>query len=453
MFSIQSKYRGRTSSSEEVENGALIQHFHHLLWLRWVAPPTTCAQLSYSQRQLIHHAPYKTTMPSKDRQMKYTKAFRFLDIPGELRNQIYRELLLTGKVYEWSKIHTKQRRFYRYQPAILQTNKQIHGEASKVLYDENVWVMISLRIHPVPHNCLGYPEILSKNPDNFRGRTSLKVQVDWINSPDELPQISSLIAPEQLYDLWRWFPPITLYQTNFKIVLNSTSSVLCSTLLDSFRDIRTAGQVSVLGAGPASLGIEIPRLMAIKNPPALDAIQLRVDDFRSRGQQELDSKRPFSAFMAFHEGNMYLSRVLGMQHIFINWDSARHRRILPTPLWPHYTENDKQSIRGLINQGFSLFSGMALSCVRLHTAKLLEARRHIRDAFQRAVHTEMERAQAQFFNELMLAPRKFYGPALDTFDRVVRRLPTYDVVRKELDSLEHSNKIEAHGNILSTIKS
>ncbi|OAG03908.1 uncharacterized protein CC84DRAFT_1166063 [Paraphaeosphaeria sporulosa] len=65
---------------------------------------------------------------------------RFLGLPREIRDLIYRELLLNTHPMI---VHL--RRVHRFEasakphPAILGTNKQIHDEAASILYGENTW--------------------------------------------------------------------------------------------------------------------------------------------------------------------------------------------------------------------------------------------------------------------------------------------------------------------------
>lgn len=67
-------------------------------------------------------------------------SFPFLRLPREIRDQIYRELLLNPYP-----LIVHLRRAYTFEagtrpyPAILQTSKQIHDEAAAVLYGENTW--------------------------------------------------------------------------------------------------------------------------------------------------------------------------------------------------------------------------------------------------------------------------------------------------------------------------
>ncbi|KAF2474039.1 uncharacterized protein BDR25DRAFT_340666 [Lindgomyces ingoldianus] len=69
--------------------------------------------------------------------------FRFQGLPGEIKNQIYRELLLTNIPLQliqshpvWPDLHDPG---YKLHPTILRANRQIHQEAASVLYGENTF--------------------------------------------------------------------------------------------------------------------------------------------------------------------------------------------------------------------------------------------------------------------------------------------------------------------------
>ncbi|KAL1598748.1 hypothetical protein SLS60_007889 [Paraconiothyrium brasiliense] len=65
---------------------------------------------------------------------------RFLALPREVRNLVYRELLLNTHplIVHLRRVHRFEASTRPY-PAILRTNKQIHDEAAAVLYGENTW--------------------------------------------------------------------------------------------------------------------------------------------------------------------------------------------------------------------------------------------------------------------------------------------------------------------------
>lgn len=59
---------------------------------------------------------------------------RFLDLPREIRDKVYGELLQAGKRF------SKSRNRYDFRLSILRVNKQITSEAYGVLYQANQWI-------------------------------------------------------------------------------------------------------------------------------------------------------------------------------------------------------------------------------------------------------------------------------------------------------------------------
>lgn len=62
--------------------------------------------------------------------------FRLLDLPVEMRLNVYRELLLFSKTIDMDEFDEGEDDKFCY-PAILQTCREINKEAKSVLYDEN----------------------------------------------------------------------------------------------------------------------------------------------------------------------------------------------------------------------------------------------------------------------------------------------------------------------------
>ena len=73
--------------------------------------------------------------------------FPFLSLPAEIRNMIYRYLVVSKAP---GPIRLDQTQVFApggIEIAILMTNHQVHGEASKILYDENK-CRYTYRLHP-----------------------------------------------------------------------------------------------------------------------------------------------------------------------------------------------------------------------------------------------------------------------------------------------------------------
>ncbi len=63
-----------------------------------------------------------------------------INLPRELRDKIYRELLVPEKIRD----PTEDVPRYALEPVILRTNKQTHVEAANVLYGENLWILFQI---------------------------------------------------------------------------------------------------------------------------------------------------------------------------------------------------------------------------------------------------------------------------------------------------------------------
>ena len=71
-----------------------------------------------------------------------SRALGFLDLPGEIRNRIYRMTLTTEWAFKEEPYARRSQSRYELSPAILRANRQIHREARDILYDENLWVFL-----------------------------------------------------------------------------------------------------------------------------------------------------------------------------------------------------------------------------------------------------------------------------------------------------------------------
>lgn len=70
-----------------------------------------------------------------------SEPFRLLDLPRELRDQIYRERFQLDRLRRGNQ-----------SPALLRVNKQVYLEASAIMYDEKVWVMVTFNFRGVASN-------------------------------------------------------------------------------------------------------------------------------------------------------------------------------------------------------------------------------------------------------------------------------------------------------------
>lgn len=125
-----------------------------------------------------------------------------MDLPRELRDGVYRELLLPTE-----RLPNKKKRRYALQPAILRVCKQTYQEASRVLYKETNWVLVtssedvddrwSLRVTQK----IGFPFIYFQNPLFFPGTFVLRMEMSGSLDADHKYQDSMLI-PQRHFQLF-----------------------------------------------------------------------------------------------------------------------------------------------------------------------------------------------------------------------------------------------------------
>lgn len=116
----------------------------------------------------VAHGLWETIMEKHDTMISTEDVpFRFLDLPGELRNRVYFHMLrpvvclkdLTGYTSDW------------FNPAILGTSRQVHYEASSFIYKNQITVLVD----PMAMACC--IKALRKMPEKSRFRRC-RVEVD-----------------------------------------------------------------------------------------------------------------------------------------------------------------------------------------------------------------------------------------------------------------------------------
>ncbi|KAL8897303.1 MAG: hypothetical protein Q9207_007277 [Kuettlingeria erythrocarpa] len=94
-------------------------------------------------------------MESRLLQKSTTTPLPFFDLPREIRDQIYRELLCSSKVCEpMDEIDVLQR--YRFQVAILRCSQQTNIEAGAVFYNENCFILMELNTRELSKRFAAY---------------------------------------------------------------------------------------------------------------------------------------------------------------------------------------------------------------------------------------------------------------------------------------------------------
>ncbi len=102
-------------------------------------------------------------------------------MPGEIRNAIYRILLI--KTYAWQQ---KTRACSPLYPAILRANRQIYEEAVNILHGENIWIIAEINACYWPRFAAIMPKVSRKDPGNIK-HPALHIKFATL-IPSEAPQ-------------------------------------------------------------------------------------------------------------------------------------------------------------------------------------------------------------------------------------------------------------------------
>ncbi len=238
-----------------------------------------------------------------------SEPFRLLDLPRELRDQIYRERLSLDKVEKGNQSST-----------LLRVNHQVYLEASAIMYDENVWVMVTFNFRGVASNLsFDYPHTYNITHDTtqqaelpFGREPAVRVDVQsqkklgsrasgslWdpprnAYQPQESPQ-KYLITPLRYAEtLFRSFTNVFEWQKieNFKFTVclserceqRQTCQELVMDYLEDFRGIKEA---AVSGMSPSASNDRLAQLM-LAPIQQVDEISTRSCVYQRRGDRASD---------------------------------------------------------------------------------------------------------------------------------------------------------------------
>ncbi|KAI9847383.1 MAG: hypothetical protein M1837_002571 [Sclerophora amabilis] len=132
--------------------------------------------LHHAQITGIEQADFKKKLESTIMRPKPT--FNFFQLPGEIRNQVYRLVLVSSYDLDVQRANTCQNRINLISLSVLRTNRQIYHEARPILYAENAF-MVQVNCW-VRHNI--WKENWANGPgivlDNARFIRTLKIVID-----------------------------------------------------------------------------------------------------------------------------------------------------------------------------------------------------------------------------------------------------------------------------------
>ncbi|CAD6593175.1 MAG: hypothetical protein ASARMPREDX12_006920 [Alectoria sarmentosa] len=234
--------------------------------------------------------------------------FRILSLPREIRDQIYRELLLLADKFPVTKTSS-----YALEPAILRVNSQMHKECTRILYEENTWILITTNwVNLVRLYLEANHPIVSHSPaghlDAFIRKPALQVDLRDPHFSPQSAQSSMLMIAHDVHSVfrsltWEHDPMQVRFSVRFDPRL-STKPEVRETLLLSLRDLRGVGMTTVSGIETTTAN-ELATLM-MTPMKRMDELFERVDAHKMRGDRQLALGHFVNAERIYYSGVMYL---------------------------------------------------------------------------------------------------------------------------------------------------
>lgn len=231
----------------------------------------------------------------------------FSELSLELRDQIYRELLYQPIGYGAA------RRRHKFETSILRVNKQIHQEASRVLYEENAWVVFEMR-------CQGMMEWLALQADHyvtvtsrdvtrygilaFGGNPSLRVRVQErrLQHPEIIHYL--IIPLEWVGDMTKFLIPGDMsHDCEFAVDFNGNQKQesrqrMAIEFLEVLRGVK---QAKITGLSPPSLGAQLVKHMKTRIT-SIDELIDRTSVYIRRAERMLRQGQLYLAEELYNQG-------------------------------------------------------------------------------------------------------------------------------------------------------
>ena len=263
---------------------------------------------------------YSSTHMANPPPLNFRKA-GWSSLPPELREEIYKELLLVDMRQE-----QKDLCHHHLHLNILRVNKEIHEEASDILYLRNTWVQISMddqvqrhveyQINDFRHR-KGRPEI-RLYPGTFSGVAALNIVVNDKGNPN-LPRHTCIISSFAMPQVCRMLtmPPTgtgRIHSLGLELDLATAPDGAVweqKGLLDCFvetrglESLKYTKNVAMLAEGRGKDGLVQLGAMALPlNNPA--EVMERALTYLNRGRQHVRAKQIYEAITTFQEGAYYV---------------------------------------------------------------------------------------------------------------------------------------------------
>ena len=242
------------------------------------------------------------TLPDLGPDAERPKPVGFTHLPRELRDQIYRELLLPDKTQVSRSARHTTRRLQSgnsLQPAILRVSKQMHREASMVLYKETKWVLFTMAFSQTTIELFegfygpnlwwegNYPWVSLHHLENFLGTPVLRVEgSDGTRSQQESNYVI-LVTQQDVHFLCIGIGTLP----NLELTLRFNPEAMQNShtrdvLLDCCRDIRGLRKLKIYHLHSCNAHTELFAQMTrpIKD---IDEIVKRADMYKERADRQV----------------------------------------------------------------------------------------------------------------------------------------------------------------------
>ncbi len=222
---------------------------------------------------------------------EWSEPFRLLDLPRELRDRVYREVLPLDNVQDRQQ-----------STALLRVNKQVYLEASATIYDENVWVMVTFNFRGVasqlmydPYHTYNITHDTTQHGELPFGREPPAVRVD-VQSQNTLKSAQKyLITPLRYAEpLFRSFSGKFIWREleDFKLTVclseRCEQRQMCPELvMDYLEDIHGVKEAAVSGMSPSASNDRLAQLM-LAPIQQVDEIITRSGVYQRRGDRASD---------------------------------------------------------------------------------------------------------------------------------------------------------------------
>lgn len=196
--------------------------------------------------------------------------FRLMDLPRELRDNVYRDLLLPMMVRGKSR-PDGVKRFYAIHPAILRVSKQTYRESSRVLYEETKWVLVATSedengMITNMKRKTGYPFVDVQNPLCFPRTPVLRMRMDMSSLNDNDKYQAFMLVPHHDFQVIGKLL-LLIHYTSIALRFDEDAMqipAIREALLHCCRDFRGSHSVTIEGLNPPT---ECANLVNIMTTP------------------------------------------------------------------------------------------------------------------------------------------------------------------------------------------